>query len=311
MKKIFDLIPKEYFVENLKDNTLGVIKIALLREVVNPMIIRSNFPDETITFKANEEKDLVEIPARKLKSKEKLRGLKICREMNVIDKSLRYNVIKKSEHLANPNSILFGDSVTESNDAVGITSRVIYDWAYSIRDVNELTDTFQHNALSEGGTMWNEEEGKLRQSLFQVQYIMPKTYFPHFLTLENVTPELFVHLLSSVIYENRYGAQSTTLGANMINHIVGIGFSKFEAPINSFSIADNWGSEEVNFENVKSAINNAMEAYYGKDKFIEGSKFKNLIDQLWKEKELKELQEHYNKAKEDCTKLLEDTKVIK
>ncbi len=307
MKQIFDLIPQEYFVENLKDNTLGVIKIALLREVVNPLIIRSNFADETITFKANEEKDLVEIPARKLKSKEKLRGLRICREMNVIDSSLRYNVIKKSAHLANPNSILFGDSVTESSDAVGITSRVIYDWAYSIRDVNELTDTFQHNALSEGGTMWNEEEGKLRQSLFQVQYVMPKTYFPHFLTLENVTPELFIHLLSSVIYETRYGAQSTTLGSNMVNHIVGIGFSKFEAPLNSFSIADNWNNEEVNFESVKSAINVAMKTNYG-DNFKDGQQFKDLIDELWKGEEL---QSHYNKAKEDCTKLLKDTKVIK
>lgn len=310
MKKVFELIPKEYFVENLKDNTLGVIKIALLREVVNPMIIRSNFPDETITFKANEEKDLVEIPARKLKSKEKLRGLKICREMDVIDKSIRYNLIKDSKLLANPNSILFGDSTTESGDAVGLTSRVIYDWAYSIRDVDEITDTFQHNALSEGGTMNDETKKGLRQSLFQVQYVMPKTYFPHFLTLENVTPELFVHLLSSLIYENRYGAQSTTLGANMVNHIVGIGFSKFEAPLNSFSIADKWSGEEVNFENVKSAIIKAMEAYYGKDKFIEGSKFKNIIDKLWKEKDLNELKKHYEKAKNDCTKLLIDTKVI-
>jgi len=310
MGKIFELIPEKYFVEDLKDNTLGVIKIALLREVVNPMIIRSNFPDETITFKATEEKDLVEIPARKFKSKEKLRGLKICREMNVVDGSLRYNVIKKSEHLANPNSILFGDSVTESNDAVGLTSRVIYDWAYSIRDVNEITDTFQHNALSEGGTMHDEEKGKLRQSLFQVQYVMPKTYFPHFLTLENVTPELFIHLLSSVIYENRYGAQSTTLGANMINHIVGIGFDQFEAPINSFSIADNWKDEEVNFDNVKSAIDKAMKSYYG-DNLKDGQQFKKIIDNLWQEEDLKELNNLYNKAKKDCTKLLKDTKVIK
>jgi len=308
MKKIFDLIPKKFFVENLKDNTLGVIKIAFLREVINPMIIRSNFPDETITFKTNEKKDLVEIPARKLKSKEKLRGLRICREMDVIEEGLRYNVIKKSAHLANPNSILFGDSVTESSDAVGITSRVIYDWAYSIRDVNEITDTFQHNALSEGGTMWNEEEGKLRQSLFQVQYVMPKTYFPHFLTIENVTPELFVHLLSSVIYETRYGAQSTTLGANMVNHIVGIGFSKFEAPINSFSIADKWNEDtKVTFESVKSVISESMKEYYG-DNFKEGKQFKDLIDELWKGTEL---QAHYNKAKEDCTKLLTDIGIIK
>ncbi|MFW5982945.1 MAG: type I-D CRISPR-associated protein Cas7/Csc2 [bacterium] len=308
MKQILDLIPKEYFVENLKDNTLGVIKIALLREVVNPMIIRSNFADETITFKASEDKDIVEIPARKMKSKEKLRGLKICREMKVIDDSFRYNVIKKSEYLANPNSILFGDSVTESSDSVGITSRVIYDWAYSIRDVNEITDTFQHNALSEGGTMWNEEEGKLRQSLFQVQYVMPKTYFPHFLTLENVTPELLVHLLSSVLHENRYGAQSTTLGANMVNHLVGIGFDKFEAPVNSFSISDKWKEgEDMNFGNVKAAIETAMKGYYG-DNFKEGKPFKELIDTLWNGNTL---QEHYNKAQQDCEKLLKETKVIK
>lgn len=307
MKQILDLIPKEYFVENLKDNTLGVIKIALLREVVNPMIIRSNFPDETITFKANEEKDIVEIPARKLKSKEKLRGLKICRAMDVVNESLRYNVIKKSEYLANPNSILFGDSTTESGDSVGITSRIIYDWAYSIRDVNDITDTFQHNALSEGGTMWNEEEGKLRQSLFQVQYVMPKTYFPHFLTVENVTPELLVHLLSSVLHENRYGAQSTTLGANMVNHLVGIGFDKFEAPVNSFSISDKWNGELVNFDNVKTAIETAMKAYYS-DNFKAGKQFKELIDKLWNENVL---QEHYNKAQSDCEKLLKETKVIK
>lgn len=307
MEKIFDLIPKENFVENLKDNTLGVIKIALLREVVNPIIIRSNFADETITFKINEEKDLVEIPARKLKSKEKLRGLKICREMKVVDECVRYNLIKGSKYLNNPNSILFGDSTTESGDAVGLTSRVIYDWAYSIRDVNEIIDTFQHNALNESGTMHDEDTGNHRTSLFQVQYVMPKTYFPHFLTLESVTPELLVHLLSSVIYETRYGAQSTTLGANMVNHIVGIGFSKFEAPLNSFSIADNWNDEEVNFESVKSAINKAMKAYYG-DNFKDGQQFKDLIDELWKNDEL---QTHYNKAKEDCTKLLKDTKVIK
>ncbi len=307
MEKILNLIPKEFFVSNLKDNTLGVIKIALLREVVNPMIIRSNFPDETITFKASDTKDLVEIPARKMKSKEKLMGLKMCREFGVVDKELRYNVIKKSEHLANPNSILFGDSVTESNDAIGISSRVIYDWAYSIRDVNEITDTFQHNALSEGGTMWNEEEGKLRQSLFQVQYVMPKTYFPHFLTVQNVTPELLVHLLSTVIFENRYGAQSTTLGNNMINHIVGIGYAKFEAPINSFTIASNWNGAEVNFENVKSAIETAMKAFY-KDNYKQGAEFETLIKDLW---DKNELQEHYKKAQKDCIKLLEETKVTK
>lgn len=311
MEEILESISKSYFVDDLKKNTLGTIKIAILREVTGNLIIRSNFPDETITFKAGENKDIVEIPARKLKSREKLLGLKICREFNVIDNEFRYNIIKKSEQLANPNSILFGDSVTESNDAVGITSRAIYDWSYSVRDVDEITETLQHNALSEGGTMWNEEEGKLRQSLFQVQYIKPGALFPHFIMVENVTPELFIHLLSCILFENRYGAQSTTLSSNMKNHILGFGLSKFEQPVNSYGISKNWDSgKNVTFENVKSAINGAMKIAYGEN-YKDSQQVISLINKLWKKDDKKELQEIYTKAKADCTKFLKDIKVCK
>jgi CRISPR-associated protein Csc2 len=312
MEELFSIIPKTYFVEDLKKNTLGTIKIAILREATGNLIIRSNYPDETITFKASENKDIVEIPARKLKSKEKLLGLKICREFDVIDKDLRYNVIKKSEQLGNPNSILFGDSVTESNEAVGITSRAIYDWAYSIRDVSDITGTLQHNALSEGGTMWNEEEGKLRQSLFQVQYIKPGTLFPHFITVENITPELFIHLLTCVLFENRYGAQSTTLSSNIKNHILGFGLSKFEQPVNSYSISSNWNaSKEVTIASVKEAINSAMEAAYGKKNYKPGDKVVEFINSLWEDTDQAKLKVHYLKAKDECTKFLKAIKVCK
>jgi CRISPR-associated protein Csc2 len=309
MEELFKIIAESYFVKDLKQNTLGTIKIAILREVTGNLIIRSNYPDETITFKASENKDIVEIPARKLKSKEKLLGLKICREFDVVDKEFRYNVIKKSEQLGNPNSILFGDSVTESNDAVGISSRAIYDWAYSIRDVGEITGTLQHNALSEGGTMWNEEKGILRQSLFQVQYIKPGTLFPHFITVENVTSELFVHLLTCILFENRYGAQSTTLSSNIKNHILGFGLAKFEQPINSYSISSNWNTEEVTFENVKKAIDLAMKTAYGKNNYKEATDVIKIVNNLWVVESKTKLEALYKTAKDNCTKFLKDIKV--
>jgi CRISPR-associated protein Csc2 len=311
MQKLFNIIPQEFFVENLKHNRLGSIKLAIIREVTANLIIRSNYPDETITFKLSEKKDLVEIPARKLKSREKLLGLKTCREFGVVDESLRYNVIKKSEHLANPNSILFGDSVTEQNDAVGLSSRVIYDWAYSIRDVSEITATLQHNALSEGGTMWNEEEGGLRQSLFQVQYVKPNTFFPHFITVENVTPELFVHLLICVMYESRYGAQSTTSSSNnMKNHILGVGFSRFEKPVNSFLIAKNWQKDEiVSLETVKNSINAAMIAEYGENSYKNGFELTKVINDLW-DNDTTQLKNLYAKSQKTCEQFLKDIKVI-
>lgn len=307
--ELFSKIPQQYFVSDLKKNTLGSLKIAVLREVTGNMIIRSNYADETISFKLNEQKDLVEIPARKLKSKEKLLGLKICRQFGVVSDELRYNVIKKSAHLANPNSILFGDSVTESNDAVGISSRAIYDWAYSIRDMSDITATYQHNALSEGGTMFDEEKGELRRSLFQVQYIKPNTYFPHFITVENVTPELLFHLLTCVKEESRYGAQSTTLGANVKNHILGIGYARFEQPVNSFSIAKDWNSEkDVNLANVKEVILKSMKAAYG-EQFIQGEQVVKILEEVWKNEE--NLKTIYSKSQQDCEQFLRSIKVIK
>lgn len=311
MKDLFEIIPKEYFVDDLKKNTLGTIKIAVLREVIGNAIIRSNYPDETITFKLSEKRDIVEVPARKMKSREKLLGLKICRQFGVVDESLRYNVIKKSEQLANPNSVLFGDSVTESGDSVAITSRVIYDWAYSIRDISEVTGTLQHNALSEGGTMWNEEEGKLRQSLFQVQYVKPGTLLPHFLVVENVTPELFLHLLTCVIQQSRYFAQSTTNSpSNIHNHIVGLAFSPFEQPINSYTIARDWDEKTaVTPESVINKIHTSMIEKYGENNYRTGSKLVEKINALWQNP--KELQLIYQKAQTDCAQFLKDIKITK
>ncbi|PWJ43866.1 type I-D CRISPR-associated protein Cas7/Csc2 [Sediminitomix flava] len=306
MQSIFENIPAQLFRTNLKENKTGVFKIALVREVTGTLINRSNFADETITFRTQEGKTLIEIPARKLKAPEKLTGLKLCRQTNSVDEEVRYNVIKDSKQLANPNSILFGDSVTASGDAVGIKSRVIYDWTYSIRPCDDLVDTLQHNALSEGGTMYDEEEGKLRQSLFRVQYIMPQTYFPHFITIENATPELLFHLLSSIVFTQRYGAQTTTTGSNIRNHIVALGYDATEAPLNSFTFSNEWNQEEaVNLENVKEKMLSKMQSYYGKQ-LIQGEELESQIRGAWKE----DLTEKYQMLQAKCEEYLKEIKVI-
>ncbi|MEL6257063.1 MAG: type I-D CRISPR-associated protein Cas7/Csc2 [Bacteroidota bacterium] len=309
MNKLFTLIPEKYFAQDLKANTLGTIKIAVLREVIGNAIIRSNYPDETINLRLSDKREVVEIPARKLKSREKLLGLKICRQFQVVDPGIRYNEIKKKEQLANPNSILFGDSVTVTSDSVAVGSRVIYDWSYSLRDIGEITDTMQHNALSEGGTMWNEEEGKLRQSLFQVNYVKPGAFFPHFLVVENVTPELFIHLLICVSRQTRYFAQSsTTSPSNVKNHILGIGFSDFEQAFNSYTISKNWnGEQEVSLESVTAEVKKVMTEAYGSN-FISGESITDLINTLWTEET--ELEKLYKKAEADCKKYLKDIKII-
>ncbi|MEM7369558.1 MAG: type I-D CRISPR-associated protein Cas7/Csc2 [Bacteroidota bacterium] len=310
MEKLFEIIPHHHFATSLKENTLGNIKIAVLREVIGNAIVRSNYPDETITFKLSQNREVLEVPARKMKSREKLLGLRICRNFGVVDKSVRYNTISDKNFLSNPNSVLFGDSVTVSNDSASLPSRVIYDWAYSLRDIGYISETYQHNAVNEFGTMWDEKAGKNSDKLFQVQYVKPGTYLPHFLVVENVTPELFIHLMICVMNQSRYFAQSTTTSpSNVKNHILGIGYSAFEQPVNSYTISANWSEDqEVSFESVSIAINSSMKDHYGEN-YQSGEELTKLIQSLWQDQE--RMSKLYKKAAADCDAFLKDIKIIK
>lgn len=308
LKPLFDIIPQSYFTDDLRKNQLGSIKIALLREVTGNLVIRNNYADEVNVFQIpGANKTAVEIPARKLKSREKMLGLKICRQYNAVGDKVRYNFVDDRNDLANPNSVLFGDSYTK--EAIGLTSRVIYDWCYSLRDVQDITIATQHNATSEGGTMWDEEKGGTRQSLFQVPYVKPTTFFPHFVTFQNITPALLVHWLFCCLYENRYGAQSTTTGVNMRNHIVGVGLHTFEQPINSFSLSKNWNAESpVNFDSVKTAMETAMQSAYGEG-FKDGASLVTFANNFWSKPE--ELKKFYADAQKSCEKYIKDIKIWK
>jgi len=255
-EKIYSIIPSEYFQDEFGKRTPNVIKVATIRETTGYLINRSTESDEVISTSIDNKEPVV-IPSRKLKSKEKLTGLVLCRKYHVVHPELEYNFIKESKQLANPNSIIFGDSVTQSNDSTGLPARAIYEWAYSIRDKDEITEEFTHNALSEEGTMWDKDKGSQRQSLYEIQYIKPGVYFPQFLTFYDITPESFLHTLISHVKTIRYGAQQNVMDANMKNNIIAIALDTFEPPVSSYSISKEF-MEEVNFENIKDFIINKL-----------------------------------------------------
>jgi CRISPR-associated protein Csc2 len=323
--KLYEFIDKKWFVSDLKENRIGHIKIALIREVINPLIIRSTDMEATIILVTDNGREIVEIPPRKLKSREKLLGLMLCRGFGMVNENVRYNSILDSQHLNNPNSILFGDSVTQSQDAAALPSRAIYDWAYSLRDVKDITYKLQHNAMSEDGTILKDKDSNPKQddgtkvasqALYQTEYILPGTFFPHFITVDNITPELFVHLLSCVLNQRRYGAQTTTNANNMINHLVAIGFADFEKPINSYTISKAWNGrtqkDSPTLDTVKTFINTQMTTYYTDEGLV-----KNLVelvtwlDGLWKENDKPSLEKIYTCAQESVDEYLKKIKMVK
>ena len=315
--KLYEFIDKKWFVSDLKENRLGHIKLALVREVTNPLIIRSTDMEATITLVTVDGREIVEIPPRKLKSKEKLLGLMLCREFEVVANNVRYNLFDGADTLNNPNSIVFGDTSTKSGDTAGLTSRAIYDWAYSLRDVKDITDKLQHNALSEAGTMIDELTGEMRQSLFSTEYILPNSFFPHFITLDNITPELFLHLMFCVLNQHRYGAQTTTNANNIINHLVTIGFDDFEKPINSYTVSKAWHelnqTEIPTLETVKTFIQTKMESHYTKNGLVkETSSLIGWINTLWVEDDDRTfLKTIYKDAKKSAENYLKSIKMIR
>jgi len=111
-----------------------------------------------------------------------------------------------------------------------------------------------------------------------------------------------------VLNETRYGAQSTTQHANVKNHLLAVGYGRFEQPINSISIAQSWGDQAVNFSTVSEAILSNMKDAYGKQ-LVEGQALADWVHALWEEED--QLQKHYQKAQKDCETYLRNIKILK
>ena len=259
-QKLYEVIPKEYFQEKFSKRTPNYIKLLLVRETTGYLIIRSTEPDEVISTEIGD-KEVVVIPSRKLKAREKLTGVLLCRKFGVVHPDLEYNFIKQAIQLANPNSLVFGDSVTEEREAIGLPARVLYEWSYSLRPKNEIIEELTHNALSEEGTMWDKERGMHRESLYDVQYVKPGVHFPQFIVFPDITPEGFLHVLISVMKTTRYGAQSNVMDANIKNHIVAIALDQFEPAISSYVLSKEWDTENVTLKNVKDHAVEKLQAY--------------------------------------------------
>lgn len=255
-EEILKLFGRDYFttepvndIPEFAQNGKRFVTLYVSRETIGPLIDRSDDPESTISHvmsaEDGTEKEVVEIPARKFKSKEKLMGLKICRSFGVVDASYEYNGIRDIQYLNNPNSVIFGDTVVEGGEAgqAMLPARVFYSSSYSITEKQRITKKLTHNALSEAGTMWDSNKGANRTSLFNTEYVVPGVVFPSFITMHNPTPEALVHLVLS-LKERSYGAQTSITGPNVYNRIAAIYAGPQELPITSYTVSRDLKDEE-------------------------------------------------------------------
>jgi len=204
------------------------------RETIGPFVNRSTDPSDTIRYRDPEGRQLVRVPSRKFKSKEKLRGLEICRAYGLVDSDYEYNNVTRNELLNNPNSILFGDTNVQG-DAAGLPSKFIYGEGLSTDEVSVIAQPLTHNALSEEGTMWDRSKGSFRTSLFETLSILPGAHIIQTITVDSPTPESLVHLLNCLT-ATRYGAQTSVTGPNIRNKVIAILATREEPPVTAYTL---------------------------------------------------------------------------
>jgi len=120
-----------------------------------------------------------------------------------------------------PECALFGSAASEGG--ISITSRVMYDEAYTIRSINTIVEEYFQNApgddYAKGAT----------SAIREPDFFKEGTLFPCVVTLKDATPEELLFFLNITDRNVRYGATGTRFGKTR-NHILGVYASHREGP---------------------------------------------------------------------------------
>jgi len=120
-----------------------------------------------------------------------------------------------------PECALFGSAA--SKEGISITSRVMYDEAYTIRALNAIVEEFFQNAPGD------DYAKKPTSHINEPDFFKEGVLFPCVVTLKDVTVEEVLFFLNITDRNSRYGATGTRFGKTQ-NHILGVYASHREGP---------------------------------------------------------------------------------
>jgi CRISPR-associated protein Csc2 len=124
-----------------------------------------------------------------------------------------------------PECILYGSAASSGDQELSITSRVMYDTAYTLRDASVVIDEKFQNAPGDGYA--KSAEATIREP----DFFEPGTLFPSVVTLHDATPAEVAFVLGITKRNKRYGAATSRLG-RVENHVLGMYVGSEEGPAN-------------------------------------------------------------------------------
>jgi len=122
--------------------------------------------------------------------------------------------------------VLYGSAASEDvKETKSVTSRVMYDTAFTLRDSSVIIEEKFQNAPGDGYA--KESTTAIREP----DFFNPGVMFPSVITLRDATFAELLFILSITLKNKRYGAVTTRIG-RVKNHILGIYAGSEEGPSN-------------------------------------------------------------------------------
>lgn len=202
--------------------------ILVLRELKSHAVFTTNGQDADIaTVNLSTDDDSIEYSPglmfmRKQTGSDRRLGKALQRDLIGLDDTMDVNKMDQSS----PESALYGSAASESEDsAISVTSRVMYDTAYTVRDASAVIDEKFQNAPGD------EYAKEATTAIREPDFFEPGTLFPSVITLRDATPEEVAFVVGVTLRNKRYGATTTRLG-RVKNHILDIYAGSEEGPSN-------------------------------------------------------------------------------
>lgn len=247
--------------------------ILVLRELKSHAVFTTNGQDADIAtvYLAGEDDGIEYSPGlmfmRKQTGSDRRAGKAIQRDLVGIEDTMDVN--RMNQH--SPESALYGSAASDSEDsAVSVTSRVMYDTAYTVRDASAAIDEKFQNAPGD------EYAKEATSAIREPDFFEPGTLFPSVVTLRDATPEEVAFVLGITLRNKRYGATTTRLG-RVKNHVMDIHVGSEEGPSNlelSQALAREFATVEGGLEQAVHA--SALDTSVAKDSLR--SAYQDIVD---------------------------------
>jgi len=235
------------------------VNILVLRELESHAVFTTNGEDADIATVALESEDGPKDYApglmfmRKQTGSDRRFGKALQRDLGHFDEDEDECTMQVNEMCQDcVECILYGSAASsdEGND-VSITSRVMYDTAYSLRDASVVIDEKFQNAP--GDDYAKSAEATIREP----DFFEPGTMFPGVVTLRDATPAELAFVLGITAKNKRYGATTSRLG-RVNNRILGVYVGSEEGPANleltRETIARLQAEDETEYETVTDVV---------------------------------------------------------